>query len=209
MIAAGRLHGFLRGAGALGHGNGLAGQQRFVHREIALFEHDAVGRDAVALRDHHQVSPHDFAGGDALASALPDHQSARTGKIPQRLQRALRLALLIKGDDDDHENGYQQGRRLLGVSQDKIDSPGSNQQQEHGLAQNFQGNAEHASRARGGKFVGTFQAHTFGGLRFAQAAKGRAEHGFAFLTRRQRFPHKSHKIIVPGTILAASPEPIV
>jgi hypothetical protein len=80
---------------------------------------------------------------------------------------AFRLALLVKLDDDDAEDGDQQRRGLLGISEQKIDGPGSDQQKKHGLAQHFPGNAERAAWPGGGELVWALLAEAFCRLEFA------------------------------------------
>ena len=72
-----------------------------------------------------------YEAGDAFLTALPDHQGAGTRKIPQRIQGPLRLALLIKLDRDDYEYEGAKNCRFLRITEQKIGTGASQQEQEH------------------------------------------------------------------------------
>src|SRR3972149_1461210 len=73
-------------AGALGHGDGLAGDQGFVDGRLALRD-DAVHRDAVARPQLHDVARPDLAGGNFHYRAVAHHPRLRRHQVEEGLQR--------------------------------------------------------------------------------------------------------------------------
>ena len=124
--------------GFLAHRHRFAGQQRFVHAEIAARKQHGIRRDAVALGDQHDIVAHHFAPGDALLPAVADDQRARAGEVAQGLQRPFGLLLLVKGDADDHKHKAHQHQGFFPVAQEQVEQAAGDQHEEHGLAHDFQ-----------------------------------------------------------------------
>ena len=92
----------------LAHRNRFSGKERFVHAQIDGAPEDSVGGHAISLGDDQDVTAGDLTPGHTATDASPDDQSARTGQVPQRIQRPLRAALLDNRDRHDDENKPEQ-----------------------------------------------------------------------------------------------------
>ena len=114
------------------HRYGFAGQQRLVGREIHRGHQDAVGGNAIALREHEDVAGHDFAPRDSPPHPATHDQGARTRQIAERLERPLRFALLIQRDRGDHDDEHQQDDRFLNVAEQQVSAAAGEQQQSIG-----------------------------------------------------------------------------
>ncbi len=174
------------GSGQLGHGHRLAGEQRFVHLQLAV-QQLRVGGDAVALAQHQQVTAHHALAVDALLLAVSDHQRARSGEVAQRFERTLRLALLHQRDADHKENAAEQKNRLGPVAQCQIDAASGQQHQKHGLGEHIAHDRPGGLGRAAGQHVGAIggqAAACLGGAQALVAGGGRGGVG-----RRRRGRH--------------------
>ena len=88
-----------------------------------------------------------------LCSRSADHQRARAGKIAQRLQRPLGLALLVQRQSHDDEDEAQQHQRLAGIAQQQVHGSASDQQQKNRFAHHRESDGEQAAGFCGGQLV--------------------------------------------------------
>ena len=88
------------------HGNGFAGQQRFIEQQVLRTEECRVGRDAVAFRDDDDVLADDLPAGNLEPFPVADDPCARAGEIAQRFQHVLAARFLNDGDGH-RERGEQ------------------------------------------------------------------------------------------------------
>ncbi len=163
------LHLRLTLTGALAHRNRFAGQQRLIHRQVDAGRKDGVGRNAVALLDRERVAPDYLAAGDALDHAVTDDPGAGAGKVPQRLQGVLGLAFLIKGDAHDHADKQQQQQGLLEIAQEEIKNARRDQQDEHGLAHDVEGDVQNPAPRGRGNLVVTLRGQPLGSFLLGNA----------------------------------------
>ena len=94
----------------LAHGNGFAGEQRFVDLQAIAHHQQRVRRHPIALRKQDDVVAHHLAPGDALLFAITQHQRTRAAQIAQGLQNPFGLVRLIEGDAHHHAHEEQQQR---------------------------------------------------------------------------------------------------
>ncbi len=158
-------------AGQLADRHRFAREQRLVGLQVAAREKDGVGRHTVALGDEHDVAAHDLSPRDAQLLAPADHPGARAGQVAQRLQRALRLALLVDRDAHDHEHEAQEHDGLLEVAEDRVEPSGEHQQQEHGLPRHAEGYRQEASLLGRWKLVVPLRPQPLGGLGGGEALR--------------------------------------
>ena len=163
----------VRGRRQLVHRNGFAGQQRFVHGQLALHQ-QGVGRDPVAFVQHQQVAAHHVATGDARLRAVAEDQRARRREVAQGFQRALRLALLRQRDADHHEHKGQQQRGFGAVAQQQVDAAGHQQHQEHRLGEHAAHHVPQRARGAAGQQVGAVTGQPGRGVRHAESDRLRA-----------------------------------
>ena len=86
------------GAHALVHRHRFAGQRGFVDAQVSRLQQAHVRRQAVARRQQHHVAGHQAGGVNVVLAAVALHHGARREQVPDRLQRALGLALLHEAD---------------------------------------------------------------------------------------------------------------
>jgi hypothetical protein len=118
---------------------------------------------------HQQVAADHLGAGDALLLAAAQHQGARGGQLAQRLQRALRAALLHQRDADDHEDEAEQKQRLAPVAQRQVDAARGQQHQEHGLGEHLAHDRQQRLGRAARQLVGAVARQALGGLVVAQA----------------------------------------
>ncbi len=87
---------------------------------------------------HQQVATHHVASRNALLLPVADDQRTRCGKVAQRFERALGLALLRQRDAYHHDDRTQQEGSLRTVAKRKVGATGCQQHQEHRLRDHFQ-----------------------------------------------------------------------
>ena len=153
--------------GQFGHGHGFAGEQGFVHFELAV-DQQRVGGNAVALVQHEQIAAHHLAPGNALFLAVADHQRARGRQVAQGFERALGLAFLRQRDADDHKHKAQQEQRLAPVAQRQVDAASGQQHEKHGLGNHVPHDGQRGLGRAARQQVGAFGGEAAGRLGSAQ-----------------------------------------
>ncbi|OPY14700.1 MAG: hypothetical protein A4E74_02329 [Syntrophus sp. PtaB.Bin075] len=153
IIAAGPLHSVGAGSRRLPHRNGFSGKQGFVHQKAEAGEQHGIGWNAVPLFHDQDVSPNHLPSRNPPFGAIPDHQGAGAGKITQRLQGPLRLALLIQRDSHDDEHETEQHQRFMDITQEKIDDAAGHQQKKHRFPNDFEGDGPDAALSGRGQFI--------------------------------------------------------
>ena len=81
-----------------GNGQGFPGQHRDIHHQFFPFHQAGIGRDAIALLQHHHVSPHQFAGGQGDQLSLPFYPHLHRQHVLQGGQGAFGLVLLPEAE---------------------------------------------------------------------------------------------------------------
>src|SRR5690606_16440558 len=112
----------------------FAGQQRFVHCQVAGLQQAGVGGYPVAFGQVDEVVDNQFARGHRSQPTIAHHVGAWAAQLAQSLQRALRAHRLIEGQSNDGEYRYPEGDRLLTVAQEQINRHRRQKQQQHRLA---------------------------------------------------------------------------
>ena len=179
---------FEQWSGLLEHRGRLAGQQRFVHREVGRLDEAHVGRHPVAFGQQHDVAADDFAASDALRFTVSDHQGAWAREVAQGFQRPFGAALLDEGyahHDDDETHQHQ---RFVPIAERHVDRAAGHQQQEHGLRDDFTQEAQHSARPGDGQLVGPVLDQTPARVSVAQPiVRGVIGcHGYEFSGRGRR-----------------------
>jgi hypothetical protein len=64
-----------------------------VELEVQRLPEQTICRDAISFGEDHEISRHHLSPRDASTLAVTDHQRARAGEIPERLERMLRACL--------------------------------------------------------------------------------------------------------------------
>ncbi len=72
------------------HREGLAGEQRLVHEQVARLEQSAVRRHQAAGRKHHDVARHDLRCRHLLGDAVAQHAGANLHRLAQPLRGLAR-----------------------------------------------------------------------------------------------------------------------
>ena len=121
---------------------GFSGQQRLIGLQVARLDQDGVGGDAVSGTENESVSGHNLASGDAGARAIADDRRTGGREVAERLQDRLRACLLHDCHRNRKHRKSEQNQRLTQVTQDQIGDPASQQQSQHRLAYNPQGNVQ-------------------------------------------------------------------
>ena len=150
-VATGATHAGFLDRTALADRDRLARQQRLVDREVHGVEHDPIGRHAVPFGEQDDVLAHDLAPGNPALHAVPNHERSRARQIAQRSERALRLALLIERDADDEHHEHEEQHRVLDPrrllqADEEIDRAGSDEQQQHRLADHRERDLQQVAR---------------------------------------------------------------
>ena len=105
-----------------------------------------VSGNAIALLEKHDVI-HDYvAAGNDLRLAVAHDAHTRAGQVAQRLEHALRLALLDDRDAEDYPHEREQQQRFTGVAQDQVEQARGNDHQEHRLAEHAERDAQNVRR---------------------------------------------------------------
>ena len=143
---------------------GFPRQEGFVHREVRARQEQGVGRDAVSLGEDQQVVPDHLPSRDSPPLPVADDQGPGAGEVAQRLQGALRLPFLVQGDPHHDEDEAEEHQRFLHVSQDEVDRAARDEQEEHRLADDAEGDCENGAPLRRGEFVVPFLPQPPGGL---------------------------------------------
>ena len=96
-------------AGGLGHGVGLAGEQRLVDGHPAGGDHLGIDGDLVAGTDLEHVVEHHVGGCEVDGLSVAPHPHRRRAHQRQPVERALRAPLLRRPDHrvGDHHEGEQ------------------------------------------------------------------------------------------------------
>ena len=115
----------------------------------------------------------DVTSGNPHRNAVADDQCARARQIAQRLQRVLGLLRLVQRDADDDADRAKNGDRLFQITQEQIYDAGRNEQEQHRLTHDIDGDRQQRPRLRGGKLVGTVQGKLRRGLAAGEAGRSR------------------------------------
>ena len=143
----------------LRHRHGFARERRLLDLEAGVLDQAAVGRHGVARFKQHDVADDQFlaAHGDDLAVA--QHARGRRGHLLQRLDRLLRLVLLVDaedGVDDDDRQDDDHVRKALALDDREHtgDRCRNEQDEDHGILHLLEEADDQRRFLRLGKFVG-------------------------------------------------------
>ncbi len=145
------------------------GQEGLVHQYVIGYQEDPVCRHAIAFCKNDHVAADNFSSGDPDMFAVPDDERPRAREASQRLQRPLGLLLLVDGNADDEDDKAHQHQALGEVTEDKIDEPARNEQDEHRLTDNSKDYPKYAAVFRSRELVVSFGPEFFCSFRAGQA----------------------------------------
>lgn len=111
-----------------------------------------------------EVAGDDLAACDALLLAVADDEGAGAAQVLEGIEGTLGLAVLEKCDADDEEDGGQKDGALLVVAEDHVEAAAADEQEEHGLAHDLDGDAPQGLGGRCGEFIGAMLTEQLGGL---------------------------------------------
>ena len=80
------------------------------------------------------------------------------------MQSTLCLLLLMQGDADDYEDGYEQGTGFHGVAQQHVDNAGGDEKEQHRFAQHCHNRAPEIARLGRGQLIEAVALQTLRGL---------------------------------------------
>ena len=132
-------------ARGLADGNGLAGQERFVDREVRAGQDRSISRDPVAFAQDNDISPRHLASGNTMLLPVANDQGTRARQVAEGLEGALGLALLVERYPDDHEHKAEQHDRFPQVTENKVDRPADDEKQEHRFPHHVKRNGKDAA----------------------------------------------------------------
>ncbi len=147
----------------------FTGEQRLVDGEVHAPQDNAVGRHAIALRDGKDVAADDLATRDAPLAALADHERPRAREVPQRVEGAFRLLVLVEADADDHRDRDEQHRRFAHVAQHHVYGDAPEQEQDHRLTHDVERDVDDPSPVAGRQLVRTVAPQALGRGSFAES----------------------------------------
>ena len=129
LIVAARLtRHCVRAAWVFEHRNRLAGEHRFIGRQVVATEQHGICCDTIAFLEQDQVARRYLASRDALLLAVAYHQCTRAGKVAQRFQHPFALVLLGHGQGYDEQHEEQQHQRVFNAAKQQVDSARGDQQ---------------------------------------------------------------------------------
>jgi hypothetical protein len=131
-------------ADALSHGHRFTGEQGFIDTQIDAPHDLGVGGHAVPLRQKQYVAPDNVTPGDPFPFSIADDRGPRARKIPQGFKRPLGLALLVDRYTHDDKDETEEHQRIGEASEEKIDTAGTDEEKEHGLARHVPGDGKEA-----------------------------------------------------------------
>lgn len=104
---------------------------------------------------------------------VTDHQHAGAREVAERIERALRAALLDDGDGHDHEDEPKQHERVGGLPHQEVDASSRDQHDEHRLSDDLERDGQHTSLLLGRQLVWAFCLESLARVVFARAHEPR------------------------------------
>ncbi len=135
IVPAGGGHGTRAVGRGLPDGHRLPGEQGLVHGHVGGREEDGVSRNAVSRLEQEEIIADHLAPRDASLLPVADDEGARTREVPQPVERALRLVLLIHRDAGDQDNEAEEHEGFLRIAEDDVDRPTGDEEDKHRLAE--------------------------------------------------------------------------
>jgi hypothetical protein len=128
--------------------------------------------------------------------------------VAERIERALRLLVLVEGDADHDEDRGKKNRGFPEVAENEVDRPAGDEQEDHGLAEDVDGEVDETLLFLRGQLVRAMHAPPLGGFVLAEAAKpldlvGDRQDRFT----RGRMRRKCHLPGLSRRAIAGSPAP--
>jgi hypothetical protein len=114
----------------------------------------AICRHAITLGKHQDILAHHLAARDPHQRTAAHCQGTRTRQIAQRVKRVVRAPLLQHRDRHDDHHKTQQNERLVRIAHRQIDGACTQQQQEHGLGDDLQGQRAQPAPPAKTQFIG-------------------------------------------------------
>ena len=107
------------GPGPLLDGEGFAGQAGFVDQKVLGLDHEPIGGNEVAGREHDDVAGHDGARGNSLFKTVADHSACQRQAALELLDRGRCPVLLIEAKQRTAEHDRQNDACIHPLPQDQ------------------------------------------------------------------------------------------
>lgn len=168
----------VRGHGPLFERHRLAGQNRFVDREVAFAKYRIRGHPIPFVEPYHVAADH-VVRRDVRLFAVTDHTHTGRRQVPQGFERPLGLALLHQSDPYDDEHETEQKERLGAAAERQIDAARHEQHLKHRLGDDAEDQRKKRLGPGARQDIGPFLPAAPGGLGRTQCETPHICHRYA------------------------------